>query len=103
MVVPENYILSGKEWGPRFIELDALSNVSFTQRVICTHNNPFYVHKDLLGTASNEAFNLLNNDSNLLSEYKDNIQISLNKLNFSKLNTTLIIDYLKRSSSTKED
>ena len=66
MVVPENYILSGKEWGPRFIELDALSNVSFTQRVICTHNNPFYVHKDLLGTASNEAFNLLNPSSRLI-------------------------------------
>ena len=50
-----------------------------------------------------EAFNLFNNDSILLSKYRDNIQISLNKLNFSKLNTTLIIDYLKRSSLTKED
>ena len=50
-----------------------------------------------------EAFNLFNNDSVLLAKYRDNIQISLNKLSFSKLNTTLIIDYLKRSSSTKED
>ena len=50
-----------------------------------------------------EAFNQLNNDSDLLAKYKDNIQISLNKFNFSKLNTNLIIDYLKRSSSTKED
>ena len=50
-----------------------------------------------------EEFNLLNNDSILLTKYKDNIQISLNKLSFSKLNTTLIIDYLKRSSLTKED
>ncbi len=50
-----------------------------------------------------ESFNLFNNNSILLVKYNDNIQISLKKLNFSKLNTTLIIDYLKRSSLTKED
>ena len=62
-----------------------------------------FIQDDFNANAMFEAFNLLNNDSDLLSEYKDNIQISLNKLNFSKLNTTLIIDYLKRSSLTKED
>ena len=50
-----------------------------------------------------ESFNLFNNNSILLAKYNDSIQISLKKLNFSKLNTTLIIDYLKRSSLTKED
>ena len=50
-----------------------------------------------------KEFNLFYNDPDLLSKYKDNIQIYLNKHNFSKLNTTLIIDYLKRSSSAKED
>ena len=62
-----------------------------------------FIQDDFNANSMYEAFNLLNNDSNLLSEYKDNIQISLNKLNFHKLNTTLIIDYLKRSSLTKED
>ena len=50
-----------------------------------------------------ESFNKLNNDHNLLVKYSDDIQISLKKFNFSKLNTNLIIDYLKRSSLTKED
>ena len=50
-----------------------------------------------------DSFNLLNNDHNLFTKYKDDIQISLKKFNFSKLNTNLIIDYLKRSSLTKED
>ena len=50
-----------------------------------------------------DAFNQLNNDSNLLAKYRDDIQISLEKFNFSKLNTNLIIDYLKMSSLTKED
>tara|TARA_B100001093_G_scaffold52849_1_gene44866 strand:- start:176 stop:1279 length:1104 start_codon:yes stop_codon:yes gene_type:complete len=50
-----------------------------------------------------EAFNKLNNDCKLLAKYKDNIQITLNKFNFSKLNTNLIIDYLKKSSLTTED
>ena len=50
-----------------------------------------------------DAFNQLNNDSNLLAKYRDDIHISLEKLNFSKLNTNLIIDYLKMSSLTKED
>ena len=62
-----------------------------------------FIQDDFNANDMYDAFNLLNNNSDLLSEYKDNIQISLNKLNFSKLNTTLIIDYLKRSSSTKED
>ena len=62
-----------------------------------------FIQDDFNANSMYEAFNLLNNDSDLLSEYKDNIQISLNKLNFLKLNTTLIIDYLKRSSLTKED
>ena len=50
-----------------------------------------------------DSFNHLNNDQNLLTKYRDDIQISLKKFNFSKLNTNLIIDYLKRSSLTKED
>ena len=62
-----------------------------------------FIQDDFNANDMYDAFNLLNNNSDLLSEYKDNIQISLNKLNFSKLNTTLIIDYLKRSSLTKED
>ena len=62
-----------------------------------------FIQDDFNANDMYEAFNLLNNDSDLLSEYKENIQISLNKLNFFKLNTTLIIDYLKRSSLTKED
>ena len=50
-----------------------------------------------------DSFNQLNNDSNLLAMYRDDIQTSLEKFNFSKLNTNLIIDYLKRSFLTKED
>ena len=50
-----------------------------------------------------DAFNQLNNNHNLLSKYRDDIQISLKNFNFSKLNTNLIIDYLKRSSLSKED
>jgi lipid-A-disaccharide synthase len=50
-----------------------------------------------------DAFNQLNNDSKLLAKYRGDIQISLEKFNFSKLNTNLIIDYLKMSSLTKED
>ena len=50
-----------------------------------------------------ESFNQLINDHNLLVKYKDDIQISLKKFNFSKLNTNLIIDYLRKSSLTKED
>ena len=50
-----------------------------------------------------DAFKKLNNDSNLLAKYRNDIQISLEKFNFSKLNTNLIIDYLKTSSLTKED
>ena len=50
-----------------------------------------------------ESFNKLNNDHNLLAKYRDDTQISLKNLNFSSLNKSLIIDYLKRSSLTKED
>ena len=50
-----------------------------------------------------DSFNQLNNDHNLLAKYRDDIHISLKNFNFSKLNTNLIIDYLKRSSLTKED
>ena len=50
-----------------------------------------------------EEFKLYNNDSVSLAKYRDNIQISINNSNFSKLNTSLIIDYLKRFSLTKED
>ena len=50
-----------------------------------------------------DAFNQLNNDSTLLAKYRDEIQISLNRFNFSKLNINLIIDYLKKSSLTKVD
>jgi hypothetical protein len=62
-----------------------------------------FIQDDFNANDMYEAFNLLNNDSDLLSEYKDNIQISLNNHNFSKLNTTLIIDYLKKSSLTIGD
>ena len=48
-------------------------------------------------------FNHLSSDSDLLAKYRDNIQTSLNKFNFFKLDTNLIIDYLKRSSLTKGD
>ena len=80
MVVPQNYILFGEEWDSCFTKFDALSNVSFTQRLICTYNNPFYVHKDLLGTTSNEAFNLLNPSSQLILEkgsYKSQFLLEL--------------------------
>ena len=50
-----------------------------------------------------DSFNQLNNDPILLAKYRDDIQISLKNFNFSKLNTKLIIDYLERSSLTKED
>ena len=50
-----------------------------------------------------QEFNLLNNDEKLFSRYKDNIQNSIDKFDFSKLNTNLITDYLKRSFLTKED
>ena len=50
-----------------------------------------------------DSFNQLYNDHNLLAKYRDDIHISLKNFNFSKLNTNLIIDYLKRSSLTKED
>ncbi len=48
-------------------------------------------------------FYSLNNDSNLLSIYSKNIQTSVKDFEFSNLDKNLIIDYLKRSSSTKED
>jgi hypothetical protein len=66
MVVPWDYICLDKFWHPKFTEFDALTNVSFTQRVICTGSDPFYVHKDIIGTASSEKFNLLNPSSQLI-------------------------------------
>jgi hypothetical protein len=65
MAVPRTYIQRGKVWDPQFIEFDALTNVSFTQRVVCTGSDPFYIHKDIIGTISNEKFNLLNPSSQL--------------------------------------
>ena len=74
--------------------LNIFSNRSVVKEFIQDQFNAINIYKE---------FNLLYDDQKLLSQYKDNIQTSIHKFDFSELNTNLITDYLKRFFSTKED